>query len=424
MDLQPGAKIIIIGAGISGITAAYYLQSKYQVTLLEKDQRLGGHTNTIAVADPDLGSIGIDTGFIVLNDRSYPTLHNFFSKLGVAVRYSDMSFSVVCEQSGLVYGSKTLRSILGRPSNLLKYSYYRMLLDFPRFWRLGKEWLQNNPANNMSVAEFVRQNRLSPAFVQSFILPMGAAIWSSPDQKILEFPIRFFLRFFLNHGMLTLSDQPRWQTVVGGSWQYLKDFARAFSGTINIATGAASVKREENGVVVTLENGEKLECDHIVLATHADQSLKLLADADDLERSLLSSWDYQTNRAVLHYDNSFLPSYVPARASWNYRRSVVRSGQEPVSITYYMNLLQGIESKRDYCVTLNPEREIDPAKIIYSIDYQHPQYSLAAEKAQAQLPEIESHRRTSFCGSYFGFGFHEDGCKSGVAVARRLGVEV
>lgn len=416
-------KVAVIGGGIAGITAALALDSRYSVVLLEKEDRLGGHTNTIEVEENGK-KVGVDTGFIVLNDRTYPTLHRVLKKLNVAVRFADMSFSVECEQSGLVYGSKSLGSIYGRLSNLAKLDYYRLLLDFPQFWKQAEKWLIENSEDHMTVSEFVRQYNYSDSFYRNFLLPMGGAIWSSPDQDIAEFPIRFFLRFFKNHGMLSYKDQPRWQTVEGGSYTYLKSFKDFFSGEIRTNSQIDKIYRSDNGAHISYVSGDSEKYDHVIIATHADQALSLLADPDELESELLSQWKYQPNLAVLHTDQSFLPSAKLARASWNYRRGKQDSGDKPVSITYDMSRLQGLTSKENYCVTLNPHRDISNSKIIKEILYRHPQYTINSEKAQSALHQLRNRRNTSYAGSYFGFGFHEDACLSGYLAARELGGEI
>lgn len=422
MTLPEMSSIGVVGAGVAGITAAYALSKKHSVTLYEKQERLGGHTNTITVSDPEAGDIGVDTGFIVMNDRTYPTLHTFLEHLSVPVRYADMSFSVQCEQSGLTYGSRSLAAVLCTPKNFLKPAYYRLLIDFPRFWRQASRWLEVNPDSAMTVRDFVKHYRYSRSFLHNFLLPMGAAIWSSPDMRVEDFPVRFFLNFFKNHGMLSYADQPRWQTVLGGSHQYLHAFSQAFTGTIRTGVAIRSIARSATGGVITLASGEELRHDHIILATHADEALSLLSDADALETELLSTWVYQPNEAVLHTDTSFLPDVHSARASWNYRRGAGDPNDRPVSITYDLTRLQGLPTSTRYLVTLNPHRSIKPDSVIYKTVYTHPQYTLATERAQQRLPELRNRQGRSFAGSYFRFGFHEDACSSGQAVAAELGV--
>lgn len=413
-------QIAVIGAGVAGITAALALSEAYDVTLFEKNDRLGGHTNTVVVEDAKAGHVGVDTGFIVLNDRTYPTVHRLFARLGVAVRYADMSFSVQCEQSGITYGSRSLASILCTPRNFMVPAFYRLLLDFPRFWRHADRWLKENPDSALTVAGFVRRFGYSRSFLNNFLLPMGAAIWSSPDQNITEFPIRFFLRFFRNHGMLSYADQPRWQTVDGGSHSYLTAFVDQFTGKIEYKAPVKAVSRSADGVQLQL-HGSTRNFDHCVIASHADEALSILADADPLESELLATWEYQPNHAVLHTDVSFLPDNSRAHASWNYRRGKTDMINQPVSITYDMTRLQGLTTESRYLVTLNPHREIRSDAILYDIQYRHPQYTLATEAAQRRLGELRARNRTTFAGSYFGFGFHEDACAAGLAAAEALG---
>jgi predicted NAD/FAD-binding protein len=420
MVLAKGSKIAIIGSGISGITASYYLQDNFEIDLYEKDSRIGGHTNTISVNDLELGEIGVDTGFIVLNDRTYPTLHKFFNSLGVAVRFSDMSFSVNCQQSGIQYASHSVRGIIGNYTNFLKPSYYPLILDFKKFWNESQVLLNQDSSIEYTVGDFVKENKYSTSFVNNFIVPMGAAIWSSPDANILKFPLKFFLRFFKNHGMLSYSDQPKWQTVVGGSWKYLQQFSNKFKGQILLNQNVESISFKIDNVEIR-SNGNIREYDHVVLATPADITAKYIANYNSESAKLLNSWTYQDNYTVLHTDQSWLPKCKAVQASWNYNRSKNSSTNSAVSITYDMNRLQGLNSKTKYCVTLNPDRPIQESKIIYKINYRHPQYTLSAEKAQIELNlSNTADPLLSICGAYRGFGFHEDGCLSGYQTANKI----
>ncbi len=419
------SRVVIIGSGISGTMAAYLISQNHDVVLIEKEDRTGGHTNTFTIATgPDAGT-PVDTGFIVLNDRTYPVLHKFFEKLGVAVRYSDMSFGFYCEASGLQYAAPKLRSLFAQRGNIFSADHIGMIWELHRFNKLGREALSGDEADNTeTLQDFVERHSLSDYFVSNYLIPMAAAIWSSPDDGIRDFPIRIFLQFFFNHGLLHLFDRPRWQTVVGGSKTYLERFKETFNGRCLVGSGAQRVERNEQGCVITLHDSEQLEADYVVLAAHADESLRLLGDADETETELLGAWDYQKNHTVLHTDTSFLPPLTDAHASWNYRREAEGSGKKPLSITYDMNRLQGLNTQNRYLVTLNGTRAPRADTVHYEITYDHPIFTRASVATQQKIRERNGKRRTFFCGAYLGFGFHEDGAKAGYEVGRQFGGEL
>ncbi|NDC37355.1 MAG: FAD-dependent oxidoreductase [Proteobacteria bacterium] len=416
--------IAVVGGGVSGIVSAYLLSRRFDVTLYERSHYLGGHTNTIEItAGPDKG-IAVDTGFIVLNDRTYPNFHRFLEQLKVPVRYADMSFSFSCEHSGLEYCSRTVAALFAQRRNLLNPRFLKMLYDVPRFWKVAEADLASGTAQQKTLREWLTHHKLTGAVASDYLIPISAAIWSSPDTQLMDFPAHTFLHFFKNHGLLGYLDQPRWQTVVGGSFQYVKTFTAQFSGTLRLSTAVRSIRPEGAGVVVTDSAGESKHYDHAVIAAHADEVLPLLENASGKEREIFSPWGYQKNHTVLHTDTRLLPRTERAWASWNYRRELGEDGSKPVSVTYYMNGLQGFAAEQHYCVTLNPRTSIDPQKVIYEVTYTHPCYTVAAVAARDRIATELREGHLHFVGSYFGFGFHEDAVSSAVRMAQRFGIEL
>jgi predicted NAD/FAD-binding protein len=418
-------RIAVIGGGVAGIVASYLLSRHHEVTLIEKNAYVGGHTNTVLLGGgPDEGK-GIDTGFIVLNDKTYPFFSLFLKQLGVAVRFADMSFSVFCEKTGLQYASRNFNALFAQRRNLLRPAFLGMLTEMPRFWRVARAQLDTESHPGESLAEFLARHKFSSALVEDFIKPLGAAIWSSPAKGIEEFPANTFLKFFENHGWLSYSNQPRWQTVIGGSHVYVHAFRSLFKGTIVTGMPAVQVLRSpQQKPLVLFEGGRKEVFDKVVLAAHADESLALLGDPSAEERALLGAWSYSRNPTYLHTDESFLPPLRRAWASWNYRREIGENGSEPVSVTYDMTHLQGLSTSQRYLVTLNPRRSIREDKIIKAIDYTHPVYSPRSVASQPALRALSGTRDTYYCGSYFGYGFHEDAVASAVEVARRFSISL
>lgn len=415
-------RIAVIGAGIAGITAAHCLSRKHTVTLFEKAERIGGHTNTIPIVEgPDAG-IAVDTGFIVLNDRTYPALHRFLRQLRVPHRDSDMSFGYYDERSGLQYAGTDNRALFATPRNFLNLGYLRMLLEVPRFNRLGAEDLRAGGLDGVTLGEWLRGHGFSDALIRDFVVPLGAAVWSTAPERMMRFPARLFLHFFRNHGLLTLNDRPQWQTVVGGSHSYLKAFAAQFNGSIVTAAGIRGIARDERGVTVHFLSGKQERFDRAVVAAHADEALRLLLDPSAEERRLLGPWNYEKNRTVLHTDASVMPPSRRAWASWNYVRERESKSATVVSLTYDMNRLMGLRTRRRYFVTLNRTKPIRADRIVCEIMYTHPNFTLATAATQAELPSLNGVRNTWFCGSYFRFGFHEDACRAGAAVGKDFGL--
>jgi predicted NAD/FAD-binding protein len=417
-----GLDVAVIGGGAAGITAAYLLQREHSVTLYERNDYVGGHTHTVTVPDgPDAGT-PVDTGFIVLNDKTYPTLHKLLKELGVAWRWSDMSFGYHCEETGLQYAGTSPLGLFAQPINLLRPRYLGMLLDIRRFCTQARRDLDAGTLGERTLGRYVADGGYGEAFSRDYLVPMGAAIWSTSLAEMLEFPAETFVRFFANHGLLALEDRPRWQTVVGGSQSYVRAFLKGFRGKAFTEAPVAALRREGDGVVVRLKDGREARHDRAVVAAHADEALRLLADPSDEERAVLGAWRYQRNHTVLHTDETVLPPNRRAWASWNYLREK-GGGKGGVSMTYHMNRLQGLASSRQYCVTLNRRGPISKNRIIKVIEYEHPAYTVETIRAQGRLLEIQGKRGTYFCGSYFGYGFHEDAVKAGAGVARAFGIE-
>lgn len=411
-------RVAVIGAGVAGITASWKLQDRADVVLFENQKRLGGHTHTVEIPNgPDEG-VGVDTGFIVLNDRTYPELHAFLAELEVPVRWSDMSFGYHDEGSGLQYSGNGLCGLLADPRNIARPEMWKLVRDFLRFNHIGAAALGDRALAGCTLGEFLRAERLSDSFRDHYLVPMGAAIWSTSNEEMLEFPLEVFLRFFRNHGLLTVADRPHWQTVVGGSHAYVKRFRELFRGRIVEDAGIRSAERTENGVTIHRTDREPERFDEVVIAVHADEVLPILADADETERRLFSPWAYQENHTVLHHDTSTLPSRKAAHASWNFTREVDGNARHPVSVTYDMVRLQGLQTRNHWLVTLNRKARIDPSKVVREIMYKHPTFTLDTIRAREEVAGLQGRRRTWFTGSWFGFGFHEDAVKASANLAR------
>ena len=423
-QLERGQKIAVIGGGVAGIVSAYLLQQQHEITLFEQNDYLGGHTHTIELSDgPDAG-VAVDTGFIVLNDATYPLFQKFLGRVGVHSRVSDMSFGFQCRQTGLVYAGTDLNGLFAQRRNLVSPRFWRFLAEIVRFSRQARQDLAKGGLPPVTLGEYLETRRFSAFMIDNYLAPMAAAIWSTPAQQVMDFPAEPFLQFFRNHGLLSFRNRPSWRTVVGGSHAYVKAFAQGFKGRLHLQAPVRQVARGPNGVTLTLDGGEALPFDQVVIATHADQALRLLKEPSALEQRLLSAWRYQRNHTVLHTDATLLPGQKQARAAWNFTRDAGEANDRPVFVTYYMNRLQGFSAQRDYCVTLNRGQPFDPQTVIAEIDYDHPLFSFASMATQVELPQLNGQQNTYYCGSYFGYGFHEDAVKSGVAVANAFGVEL
>jgi predicted NAD/FAD-binding protein len=411
-------KIAIVGAGVSGLTAAHLLHAKHEVTVFEANDYAGGHTNTIRVDTPH-ETHHVDTGFIVFNDRNYPNFERLLEEIGTPSQPSEMSFAVSDERGDFEYSSTSANGLFANRAHLAKPWFHRMLADLIRFQRAGREMLARGTDRGPSLGHWVEELRLSRPFIDRLIVPQASAVWSADPRQMWSFPARFLVEFFANHGMLGLRDRPRWRTVTGGSARYVEQLTSPWRDRIRLATPVGQIARAEDYVTVTPRNGEAERFDHVVLATHSDQALKLLADPSDREHELLGAIPYQPNEAVLHTDRSLLPRRRRAWASWNYH--LLEDPPGKTTVTYHMNRLQNLDTDTQFCVTLNRTHAIAPDKVIRKIDYAHPVYTAAGERAQARFEEISGrHTRTHYAGAYWGWGFHEDGVKSGIRAAEAL----
>jgi len=400
-------KIAIIGSGIAGNVAAHRLHKEHEITVFEAGAHVGGHTHTHEI-DSHGERYAIDTGFIVFNDWTYPNFIALLSELGVESQASVMSFSVRNEASGLEYNGTTINTLFAQRSNLLRPSFYRMLRDIVRFNREAPALLASS--TDIALGDYLAAHHYSSEFIGDYLVPMGAAIWSTDPARMLAFPARFFVRFFENHGMLSVDARPQWRAIRGGSARYVDKLVAPFRGRIRLNTPVESVRRMRDCVLVKARGVEAQRFEHVFLACHSDQALGLLADATPLERQILGAIPYQENEAVLHTDTSMLPHARRAWAAWNYH--VVRESSERVALTYNMNILQSLAARETFCVTLNHSERIAPAKIIKRLVYHHPLFTPAGVAAQQRQHEINGQQRTYFCGAYWRFGFHEDGVVS------------
>lgn len=401
-------RIAIVGAGIAGLTAAYRLSRDHDVTVYEANDYAGGHTHTVDVNDAGL-PLAVDTGFIVFNDRTYPNFIALLAKLGVESQPSNMSFSLQCESSGLEYNGTSLNALFAQRRNVVSPTFLRMLVDILRFNARAQRLLVTLDSR-ITLREYLEQHGYSRAFRARYIVPLGKAIWSAGEQALLGFPARFFIEFFDRHGFLSIDNRPQWRSIKGGSREYVRKFIAHFGRRLRLRTPIAGIHRHAHQVSVRTARGEVDHFDHVFLACHGDQALRLLADPSPTERTVLGALTYQANEAILHTDDTLLPRRPLARAAWNYH--LLAEEQEAVAVTYYMNVLQSLPTPRPYLVTLNRARAIEPAKIIRRIQYHHPVYSPAAVAAQNRRLEINGTRRTYYCGAYWSSGFHEDGVKS------------
>lgn len=410
-------KVAVVGTGISGLVASRALHAGHELDVYEAADRIGGHTHTVDVPSAD-GPIAVDTGFIVFNEATYPRFCALLRELGVAWQPSTMSFSVRCEGTGLEYNGTSLGKLFAQRSNLLRPSFWRMLSDVMRFYREASDLLER-PEDDMTLGEYLEWGGYSRAFVEHHIVPMGSAVWSTRPDEMLRFPMRFLVQFFHNHGFLRIQDRPQWLVVRGGSRSYVEALVAPFRDKIRLATPVARVTRVPAGVLVRTATGEEALYDRVVLATHGDQALRLLGDPTLDERVVLGAFRTQRNDVVLHTDDALMPRRRRAWASWNYH--VTEPASDLPTVTYWMNELQRLPDDTQYFVTLNREDAIDPRKIVRRFVYHHPIHSTAAVRAQARHAEIDGAHGVHFCGAYWSYGFHEDGVRSGLTVAERLG---
>jgi len=408
-------KIAIIGSGIAGNTIAHHLHKQHEITVFEAEQYIGGHTHTHNIRHEGQ-DISVDTGFIVFNDRTYPNFIALLNELDVAWRTSSMSFSVRCEESGLEYNGTSLNSLFAQRMNLFRPSFHKMIQDILRFNKSSLELLTEG--NEIRLGDYLKQGGYSQQFIDYYIIPMGSAIWSTDAKQMLEFPARFFVRFFHHHGMLTVNDRPQWRTILGGSASYVKALTAPFIDRIRLNTPIESVRRLKGSVRIKPRFGAEKTFDYVFFACHSDQALRMLNDPSAAETEVLGAIPYQHNSVFLHHDASLLPRKKIAWAAWNYH--VTKPASERVAVTYNMNILQGIESHEPLLVTLNHTLGIDPRKVIKRIDYMHPVYTIAGAAAQARHAEISGVNRTGFAGAYWRNGFHEDGVVSALEALKHF----
>jgi len=413
-------KIAIIGGGVSGLVTAYLLSDEHDITLFEANDYLGGHTHTVDVQRKEK-NLAVDTGFIVFNERTYPNFIKLLARLGVASQLSDMSFSVNDKRIGLEYRATNLVTLFAQRSNLFNIPFWRMLQEIFRF-RKETLPLYGHSDFSTTLGDYLTANNYSRMFIDEFIVPMGSAIWSADPKQFLQFPIVAFVTFFTNHGILSVVDQPKWRVIRGGSREYVGPLCASFRDRVRLSTPVERVRRSPEGVEVTPRGGAPEHFDQVVLACHCDQALAMLADPSPIEQELLRAIPYLRNDTVLHTDSTLLPSRTRAWASWNCL--VPKQDQQGVCLTYWMNLLQSLETDEPLCVTLNSPSAIRPESVIQSFVYHHPSYSTAAFEAQKRREEISGVNRTWYCGAYWGYGFHEDGVNSALAVCKQFGKEL
>lgn len=414
-------KIAIIGSGIAGLTCAYLLNRRHAITLFEAESWVGGHTHTVPVS-LDGQHYAIDTGFIVFNDWTYPNFIHLLRQLGVRYQPTEMSFSVHDPRSGVEYNGNNLNSLFAQRSNLLSPRFWGMLQDILRFNREALRDLEEGRiAADLTLGQYLQQNGYGQRFIDHYIVPMGAAIWSMSLEGMLGFPLQFFVRFFRNHGLLSVSDRPQWYVIEGGSSAYVEPLTRDFLQHIRSNCPVQRIERDTSGVTVHSAAGSE-RFDKVVLACHSDQALALLAKPSEAEQQILGALPYAENDVVLHTDTRLLPRRPLAWASWNYRLGGPR--QQPAAVTYNMNILQGIKAPQTFCVSLNQSEAIAPDKVLARFRYAHPQYSLAGMAAQARWEEIHGVQHSYYCGAYWANGFHEDGVVSALRVASAFGEQL
>ncbi len=414
-------KIAIIGTGISGLTCGHLLHKHYDVTVFEKNDYIGGHTATV---DVDVCGIkyAIDTGFIVFNDRTYPYFEKLLSRIGIDKQTTQMSFSVHNEATGFEYNGHTFTSLFAQRRNIFRPKFWRLLYDIVRFNKLCKAMHEKGDyQSDQSLGQLLNDNQFNDFFKYHYILPMGAAIWSTSIKEMENVGVEFFVKFFFNHGLLDVTNRPQWYVVPGGSRQYIKPLIRGFADKIKLNTDIKSVTRQNDEVTIEFANGEQSKFDKVIFACHSDQALALLGDATEQEKSVLGAIAYTENSVVLHTDTNLLPDRKAAWASWNYLLN--NDTDKAAVVTYQMNILQGIQSDTQFCVTLNHLEGISQSKILREFTYHHPVFNQESIAAQKLKHSIDGHNNSYYCGAYWYNGFHEDGVHSGVDVAKQLGVE-
>ena len=414
-------KIAIIGSGISGLTSAYLLNRNHDITVFEANDYIGGHTHThnIKIKDKEYA---VDTGFIVYNERTYPNFIKLLDTLGVERQLSTMGFSVKSASEDYEYAGESLNSLFAKRSNIFRLGFLRMLYEMYRF---GKKSDSTGLGLDVSITlgTYLRSENYSNEFINYFIIPMGAAIWSTPANKVLDMPAYFFIKFFYNHGMLEIINRPKWWVIKDGSSAYIKKIIKGFESKINLSSPIRTVSRLDNGIEIETANIKKpLIFDAVVFATHSDQALGMLKDPTEKEKDILSSIPYQKNEVLLHTDSSVLPKRKLAWASWNYQLD--SNPESPVVLTYNMNILQSLDCDETFCVTLNDHQSVDKSKVLKKITYHHPLFTVKGIEAQKRKLEISGVNNTYYCGAYWHNGFHEDGVASAIEVCKHFGEQI
>ena len=414
-------KIAIIGSGISGLTSAYLLNRNHDITVFEANDYIGGHTHTHSINVKNK-NYAVDTGFIVYNERTYPNFIKLLDTLGVERQQSTMGFSVKSVSEDYEYAGESLNSLFAKRSNIFRLGFLRMLYEMYHF---GKKSDSSGLGLDTSITlgTYLRSENYSNEFINYFIIPMGAAIWSTPANKVLDMPAYFFIKFFYNHGMLEIVNRPKWWVIKNGSSAYIKKIIKGFESKINLSSPIKSVSRLDNRIEIKTANSEKsLIFDAVVFATHSDQALRMLKDPTEKEKDILSSIPYQKNEVHLHTDSSVLPKRKLAWASWNYQLD--SNPENPVVLTYNMNILQGLDCDETFCVTLNDHQSVDKAKVLKKIIYHHPLFTVKGIEAQKRKSEISGVNNTYYCGAYWRNGFHEDGVVSAIEVCKHFGEQI
>ena len=428
-------RIAVVGAGISGLAAAYFISRRHRVWLFEKDSRLGGHTHTVLIDGtangarttanverraPNVEPLALDTGFLVHNARTYPHLVRLFGEIGVETRESDMCFAVADARTGLEYSSRGPRGFFARRRTLFSIAHLRLLGEIVRFNRVAPSLLNAADADALTLGDFLDMHGFGEAFTHGYLFPIASAVWSSSLDSVRSFPALTLIRFFDNHGMLGLNTHPTWRVVQGGSHTYIPKLTKPVGDRVVSAVTIQKIVRSEAGVSVLFADRAPMTFDEVVFACHGDEVLPLLAAATDRERDVFSRFTTTMNQTWLHTDDTQLPRLPDARASWNYR---LGAGGAPPTVTYHLNRLQGLTTREQYCVTLNPKGDLDESRVLRKMVYTHPLYTREAIAAQARWHDVSGVNRTHYCGAYWFYGFHEDGLNSALRVARALGVE-
>ena len=412
-------KIAVIGSGISSLTSAYILSQEHDVYLFEKNDYIGGHTHTHKIKE-DNKSLNIDSGFIVYNENTYPNFIKLLDKLSVKRQHTEMGFSVKSNMNDFEYSGNSLNAFFAQRINILKPSFLKMIRDILRFNKLSSSKL-NSLNHNLSLKDFLYTHNFSTSFIENYVIPMGAAIWSTSPKLMLDMPASFFIRFFKNHGLLQITNRPQWWVIKNGSKQYVKEIIKPFEKNIRLNTEISMIERNDRGVKINYKDGQE-EFDSVVIGTHSDQALKLIKNPTSDELNVLSSIKYQKNIALIHTDESILPKRKLAWSSWNYLMN--KDKEELVTLTYNMNILQSLKSNKTYCVTINNTQDLNTDKIIKEIVYHHPLFTKESVQAQNKKSSICGQNNTYYCGAYWGYGFHEDGVNSALDVCKKFGLSL